>query len=140
MFQRLMDKILRLMSQFALAYVNDIIFSRSRDTHVTHMRVVLQRLRETGLTVNEQNISHLECTQLTYLSYIVSKGQLQAHPNEAQALTKASRLHSKKDLQCFLGLASYYRKFIAHFATWGWCLQLLCFISLGGGSGGEVDK
>ena len=55
MFQRMMDHILVGMQDFASAYLDDlIIHSISWEEHVTHLRRVLQKLREAGLTVKQK--------------------------------------------------------------------------------------
>lgn len=46
-FQRLMDKVLRTLSYFALTYIDDIIFSHTWEERLTHLQRVLQRLQET---------------------------------------------------------------------------------------------
>ena len=51
MFQRMMDQVIRGMHQFASAYLDDlIIISTTREDHLTHLRAVLSRLQELGLT------------------------------------------------------------------------------------------
>ena len=51
-FQRMMDRLLDGLGDFAKAYIDDlIIFSTSWEDHLKHLRTVLQRLQEASLTV-----------------------------------------------------------------------------------------
>ena len=50
-FQCMMDQVIRGMHKFASAYLDDlIIFSTTWEDHLTHLRAVLGRLQELGLT------------------------------------------------------------------------------------------
>ncbi len=53
-FQRIMQRVLRdLVGRICMVYLDDIIiFSRTRAEHAKHVRLVLDRLGEAGLTLN----------------------------------------------------------------------------------------
>ncbi|KAK7939750.1 hypothetical protein WMY93_003076 [Mugilogobius chulae] len=52
-FQRLMDHVLRDVSQFSAAYLDDVvIYSRSWKEHLHHLQEVLKRIQAAGLTIN----------------------------------------------------------------------------------------
>ena len=54
-FQRLMDVVLRGLQGFSVAYIDDVaIFSNFWDEHLQHANVVLQQIREAGLTAKPQ--------------------------------------------------------------------------------------
>ena len=51
-FQRLMDNVLDRMSKYCAAYLDDrAVFSDNWDSHIIHLRRILQQLRDKGLTV-----------------------------------------------------------------------------------------
>lgn len=55
-------------------------------------------------------------TEVEFLGHIVTSGGVKADPKKVEAVRKFSRPSSVKFLRAFLGLASYYRKFIPNFA------------------------
>ena len=91
-FQRAMNKVLEGQEDHLAAYIDDVvIFSNSWEEHLGHIRVVLEALRQNGLsTVPEAKV---------------------------QALENYMRPKTKKDLQAFLGITGYYRRFIEDYAT-----------------------
>lgn len=105
-FQQLMDKVLQLVSTFNLAYIEDtIIFNKTWEEHFSHLRGLLYRLQENGLTANPHKC-HLERILVKYLGYIVGRGQFRAQPDKIHALKQAICPQDKKYLQHFLGLNS----------------------------------
>ena len=70
-FQRMMDEVIRGMSQFTSAYLDDlIVFSATWEDHLSHLRAVLDRLREVGLTTKPSKCQ-LAMAQCTYLEHVV---------------------------------------------------------------------
>ena len=55
--------------------------------------------------------------QLSYLGHIISEVGVSIDPNKIQAITFQPQPTNVKDLRDFLGLASYYRRFIHQFAV-----------------------
>nr|XP_008105066.1 PREDICTED: uncharacterized protein LOC100554808 [Anolis carolinensis] len=116
-FQRLVDRILRGMGDFCVAYMDDIeIFSSSWEDHLKHLNQVLSRLKEAGLTIKASKCQIGNRTT-KYLGHIVGCGSI------GPELTKVETIHqwpipkTKKQVRSFLGLAGYYRKFIPSFST-----------------------
>ncbi|KAL4007856.1 hypothetical protein ACER0C_001708 [Sarotherodon galilaeus] len=94
-FQRLMDQVLRDVSDFAAAYLDDVvIFSQTWEQHVAHLRRVLKLIKSAGLTINPHKCKIAQ-PQVEYLGYVVGHGQ---------------------KVRAFTGLVGWYSKFIPHFA------------------------
>ena len=79
-FQRMMDEVIHGMSQFTSAYLDDlIVFSATWEDHLSHLRAVLVRLREVGLTTKPSKCQ-LAMAQCTYLGHIVGNiGEARSH-------------------------------------------------------------
>ena len=73
-FQRMMDQVIKGLYKFANAYLDDlIIFSTSWEDHLIHLRTVLSRLQESGLTTKKSKCQ-FEMTECTYLGHVVGSG------------------------------------------------------------------
>lgn len=53
---------------------------------------------------------------MKYLGHIVENGHIQPHPNKTSAVQKLPEPKTIKQLQSFLGLTGYFRKFIKGYA------------------------
>jgi hypothetical protein len=54
---------------------------------------------------------------IEFLSHVISNGEVKASPAKIEALYRFNTPKSVKEVQSFLGLASYYRKYIPNFST-----------------------
>ncbi len=116
-FQALVNDVLRdMVDQFIYVYLDDIlIFSRSLQEHVQHIRVVLQRLLENGLFVKvEKCVFHAQ--SVPFLGYIVSSEGMRMDPDKVQAVVDWPTPDSRKALQRFLGFANFYQRFIRNYS------------------------
>ena len=105
------------LDDFVIMYFDDIlIYSQSQSDHIQHVRQVMQKL------LDHQWICKLKkCDFATksveYLGHIVSDGCIAIDPDKIKAVTDwpvpFKNLH---EVQSFLGLVGYYRKFIPRFS------------------------
>jgi hypothetical protein len=117
-FQALINNTLReYLDNFAIAYLDDIlIFSKSKEEHVQHVRKVLAKLRTADLPVKLSKCE-FHRDSISFLGYIVSSQGLSPDPEKVKALQDWPEPRTVKDVQSFLGLLNYYRKFIAGFSN-----------------------
>ena len=105
-FQRIMDSILRdYLCKFAVVYLDDIIiFSKNKTEHQEHLRLVKDRLSETGLKVNWEKCKFNE-NKIEALGHTISGLE-----SRVETIKKFRPHKNLKELQSFLGLVNFCRK------------------------------
>jgi len=105
------------LSEICLCYLDDImIFGRTPQELLDRMRTILDKLHEVGLKVKPSKCILFKM-EIQYLGHLVSVAGVNTMPEKIQALKDWPTPHCLKDVRTFLGLASYYRKFVKGFAT-----------------------
>ena len=117
-FQYLMYRVLgEFYGKFVYVYLDDIIiFSRSLEEHVDHLRQVLTKIREANLKIKPSKCQWIKTT-LRYLGYTISRDGVTTDPNNVAKLQNMRPPKNVKDIQSFLGFCNFYKKFIKDFAT-----------------------
>ena len=112
-FQRLMSSVLAGLSQdVCMSYIDDIlVVGRTFDEHVENLRIVLQRFREAGLKLKTTKCDLLK-SKVRYLGFFVSSDGVEVDPEKTRAVSEFPIPRNVRDLRGFLGLTSYYRRFI----------------------------
>lgn len=116
-FQALVNDVLRdFLNRTVFVYLDDIlIFSRTPDEHIQHVRQVLQRLLENKLFVKAEKCE-FHVNSVSFLGFILESGQMKTDPAKIQAVANWPRPTSVKQLQQFLGFANFYRRFIRNYS------------------------
>ena len=120
-FQRLMQRVLSGLQtsstvEFVSVYLDDVIvFSETLQDHIKHLRAVFDRLRKAGLMLNPSKCKLLS-KEVEYLGHIVTPCGLQPNNRNLEAVRNFPQPTTLKQLRQFLGLTSYYRRFIPGYA------------------------
>ena len=114
-FQRLIHEVLKGIT-FAFGYLDDIlIFSPDNKTHLEHLELVFQRLREADLKLKASKCNFFK-KHIQYLGHLVSGEGIEPLPEKLEAVRKMPPPTTPKEVRQFLGLVGYYRKFVPKFA------------------------
>ena len=116
-FQSLMNDIFRDMLDICvIVYLDDIlVYSKNDEDHEKHVRQVLQRLRDNQLYARPSKCTFFTDT-IEYLGHIVGPNGIKPNPELVKAIFNFPQPRTLKQLQSFLGLANYYRKFIENYS------------------------
>jgi hypothetical protein len=110
-FQRLMDTVLGGLP-FAFVYLDDIfVASPAEKTHWLHLQAVFSVLQQNSLIVNPEKCL-LACSTVDFLGHRLSASGIGPLPSRVQAIAEFPRPATVKQLQAFLGLFNFYRRFI----------------------------
>uniref|UniRef100_A0A3B5PS62 Gypsy retrotransposon integrase-like protein 1 n=1 Tax=Xiphophorus maculatus TaxID=8083 RepID=A0A3B5PS62_XIPMA len=115
-FQKMMETVLKGLPGVH-NYLDDVIVAGSSlQEHDRRLRAVLQRLTDAGLTLNMQKCTFRQ-SSLRFLGHIISKDGILPDPDHSAAVRDAPPPHDLPSLHSFLGLISWYSKFLPNFAT-----------------------
>ena len=114
-FQRLMDAIFGDIPRI-FVYIDDILVaSESPEQHLEDLALVFKTLSENGLVVNRAKCV-LGKSSLEFLGYRVDASGISPLEDRVAAIREMKPPKTVKDLQSYLGMLNYYRRFIKHAA------------------------
>ena len=107
-FQRLMNKVFKKeLDAFILVYLDDIlIFSKTKEEHLEHIRIALERLRDAKIYTRLHKCEFYK-DKVEYLGFDVSARGVQSSPDKVRAVVEWPKPSSVKDVRSFLGLAGF---------------------------------
>src|SRR6187401_609663 len=116
-FSRLMNSIfMEYLDKFVVVYLDDIlIFSKNKEDHAEHLRLVLEKLREHQLYAKFSKCEFW-LKEVRFLRHVISEEGIAVDPVKVQAVTEWLAPTSVGEIRSFLGLAGYYRRFVELFS------------------------
>ena len=117
-FQQLISIVLQDCSNFAMAYLDDIIiFSQNEQEHLKHIEIIFKKLKKAGLKLKESKCDFFK-KEIHYLGHLISVSRIQPLPKKLDSISNMPKPRSPKEIKQFLGLKSYCRNSFHDFLIW----------------------
>jgi hypothetical protein len=111
-FQRTMDVVLRKHKSYCLVFIDDIIiFSENFNNHLIHLQQVFNSIADAGLTIKLKKC-RLGKDEVRFLGHLVSHQTIKPDAEKIVAVQSFPVPQTVSQLQSFIGLVGYYRRFI----------------------------
>jgi hypothetical protein len=113
-FMNLMNKVfMEYLDRFVVVFIDDILICSKCDSdHEEHLRLVLQKLRDNQL----YGLMRCWIDEVPFLGHTISSGVISVDPAKVKEIMAWSIPTTVTEIQSFLGLAVYYRRFIEGFS------------------------
>ncbi|WVZ53321.1 hypothetical protein U9M48_004284 [Paspalum notatum var. saurae] len=103
------------LDKFIVIFIDDIlIYSKTKEEHEEHLRLVLQKLREHKVYAKFSKCDFW-IAGVKFLGHVISNGGIAVDQSKVSEVQNWKIPEDVKGIRSFLGLAGYYRRFIEGF-------------------------
>ena len=113
----MMNKVfMEFLDKFFVVFIDDIlVYSKNEEEHKEHLRLVLEKLREHQLYARFSKCEFW-LKEVGFLGHVISGEGIAVDPTKVVIVTNWEAPTTVGEIQSFLGLAGYYRRFIENFS------------------------
>ena len=110
-FQRVMESLLQGIPHVAVFLDDILITGTTNDEHLASLREVLSRMEKAGLRLKETKCKFFQ-EEIEYLGFNIDAEGIHPTSSKLEAITSAPAPENVSELKSYLGLLSYYSKFL----------------------------
>ncbi|GKA13302.1 putative reverse transcriptase domain-containing protein [Tanacetum coccineum] len=116
-FMDLMNRVCKpYLDKFVIVFIDDIlIYSRNKEEHADHLRIILELLRKEKLYAKFSKCEFW-ISIVQFLGHLIDSQGLHVDPAKIEAVKNWASPTTPTEIRQFLGLAGYYRRFIKDFS------------------------
>ncbi|WVZ93032.1 hypothetical protein U9M48_039055 [Paspalum notatum var. saurae] len=116
-FMNMMNMIfMNVLDQCVVVFIDDIlIFSRTKEEHEQHLRIVLEKLRENQL-YGKFSKCEFWLEKVAFLGHMLTAEEVSIDPEKVEDVSSWKPPHNVSEIRSFLGLVGYHRRFMENFS------------------------
>ncbi|GJV73784.1 putative reverse transcriptase domain-containing protein [Tanacetum coccineum] len=130
-FMDLMNKVYRpYLYKFVIVFIDDIlIYSKTQEEHVEHLRLVLKLLKKEKLYAKFSKCEFW-LREVQFIGHVINGNGIHVDPSKIEVVKNWKAPRTPTEVRSFLGLAGYYHRFIENFSKIAKSLTILTQKSL----------
>lgn len=118
-FQRFINAVFRdlIRERIVLTYMDDlIVLSEDEDNGLKNLEIVLATASRAGLVIKWEKCCFLQ-KRVEFLGHVIENGTIRPSERKTKAVMHFPEPQNVKQIQAFLGLSGYFRKFVPKYST-----------------------
>nr|GEW65316.1 hypothetical protein [Tanacetum cinerariifolium] len=125
-FMDLINRVCRpYLDKFVIVFIDDIlIYSKTQEEHVEHLRLVMELLKKEKLYVKFSKCEFW-LKEVRFLRHVINGNGIHVDPSKIEAVKNWKAPRTPNKVRLFLGLAGYYRRFVENISKIAKSLTIL---------------